>query len=166
MKRRTGSGRPITVTTDESAELVEELICSQEDFPGTHKSPQEIARNVGISRSSARRLVKRRKMNQFKRMKTPHVNNGTRDRGTIRSGNMAERFDHNPRLVEKLACQDEKYFTLEIPANIQNNRVYFKGKRDQVPDENLFHQTNKPSIHQSDGISLFDMEWGKQIIFC
>ena len=79
MKRRTGSGRPITVTTDESAELVEEMICSQEDFPGTHKSPQEIARNVGISRSSARRLVKRRKMNQFKRMKTPHVNNGTRD---------------------------------------------------------------------------------------
>ena len=69
MKRRTGSGRPITVTTDESAELVEELICSQEDFPGTHKSPQEIARNVGISRSSARRLVKRRKMNQFKRIK-------------------------------------------------------------------------------------------------
>ena len=55
MKRRTGSGRPITVTTDESAELVEELICSQEDFPGTHKSPQEIARNVGISRSPARR---------------------------------------------------------------------------------------------------------------
>ena len=27
MKRRTGSGRPIPVTTDENAELVEELIC-------------------------------------------------------------------------------------------------------------------------------------------
>ena len=33
MKRRTGSGRTINVTTDENAELVEELICSQEDFP-------------------------------------------------------------------------------------------------------------------------------------
>ena len=52
MKRRTGSGRPITVTTDENAELVEELICSQEDFPVAHKSPREIARNVGINRSS------------------------------------------------------------------------------------------------------------------
>ena len=79
MKRRTGSGRPITVKTDENAELVEELICSQEDFPGTHKSPREIARNVGISRSLVRRLVKRRKINQFKRLKTPHMNNGTRD---------------------------------------------------------------------------------------
>ena len=52
MKRRTGSGWPITVTTDKDAELVEELICSQEDFPGTHKSPREIDRNVGISRTS------------------------------------------------------------------------------------------------------------------
>ena len=61
MKRRTSSGRPITVTTDEIAEIVEELVGSQEDFPGTHKSPRKIARNVGISRSSVRRLVKRRK---------------------------------------------------------------------------------------------------------
>ena len=71
MKRKTVSGQPITVTTDENPELVEELICSQEEFPGTHKSPREIARNVGISRSSVRRLVKRRKINQFKIMKTP-----------------------------------------------------------------------------------------------
>ena len=78
MKRRTGSGRPTTVKTDENAKLVEELICSQEDFLGTHKSTHEIARNVGISRSSVRRLIKR-KINQFKRMKTPHMNNGTRD---------------------------------------------------------------------------------------
>ena len=71
MKRKTVSGQPITVTTDENPELVEELICLQEEFPGTHKSPREIARNVGISRSSVRRLVKRRKINQFKIMKTP-----------------------------------------------------------------------------------------------
>ena len=38
MKRRTGFGQPITVKTNENAELVEELICSQEDFPG---NPQE-----------------------------------------------------------------------------------------------------------------------------
>ena len=29
---------------------------------------------------------------------------------------------------------------LEVQTNIQNNRVYFKGKKDQVPDDNLFHQ--------------------------
>ena len=130
----------------ENAELVEELICSQEDFPGIHKSPREIAINVDISRISVRRLVKRRKINQFKRMKTPHMNNGTRDRRAIRLGNLAECFDRNPRLVEKCSCQDEEDFTLEVPTNIQNNRVYFKGKKDQIPDENLFHQKNKLSI--------------------
>ena len=50
IKRRTGSGRLITVTTDENTELVEELIYSQEDFRGTHMSPRETARNIGISR--------------------------------------------------------------------------------------------------------------------
>ena len=60
--------------------------------------------------------------------------------------NLAERFDRNPRLVEKLAYQDQKDFTLEVPTNIQNNRVYFKGKKVQVPDENLFHQKNEQSI--------------------
>ena len=83
MKRKTGSGRPITVTTDKNSELIEELICSQEELPGIHNSLREIARNFGISRSSVRRLVKRRKINQFKRMKTPQMNNGTRNLRTI-----------------------------------------------------------------------------------
>ena len=94
-------------------------------------------------------------------MKTPHTNNGTRDWRTIRSGNLGDRFDRNPRLVEKFAYEDEKNFTLEVLTNIQNNRVYFKGKKGQVPDENIFHQTNKQF-----GISLFDMEQGNQTIFC
>ena len=79
-------------------------------------------------------------------MKSPHMNNGTRDRRTIRSGNSPERFDRNPKLVENFAYQDERDFMLEVSTNIQNNTVYFKGKKDQVPDENLFHQTNKHSI--------------------
>ena len=127
-------------------ELVEELICSQEDFPGTQKSPRKIVRNVGISTSSVIRLVKRRKINQFKRMKTPNMNNGKRDRTITRSGNLAERFDRNPRLVEKFAYQDEKDFMLEVPTNTEKNRAYFKGKKDLVPDQNIFHQTNKQSI--------------------
>ena len=79
-------------------------------------------------------------------MKIPHMNNGTRDRRIIRSGNLAERFDCSPRLVEKFVHQGEKDFTLEVSTNIQNNRVYFKEKKYQVPDENFFHHTNKQSI--------------------
>ena len=113
MKRRTGSGRPITVTTDENAELAEKLISSQVDFSVTHKNPREVARNVGISRSSVRRLVKRRKISQFKRMKTLHLNNGTRDRKAITSGNFDERFDRNPRLATNFPIKMKKTLRLK-----------------------------------------------------
>ena len=72
MKRRTGSSLLITVTTDINAELVEELICSPEEFSGTHKSSNEIARNVGINKSAVRSLVK--KISQFQTIKIPPVN--------------------------------------------------------------------------------------------
>ena len=60
MERRPGSERPRTVTTAENEEMVEELICSQEEKPGTHLSPREIEKYTGISRSSVRRMVKRK----------------------------------------------------------------------------------------------------------
>ena len=45
---------------------------------------------------------------------------------------MDERFDRSPRLVEKKkSYQYVKDFTPEVLTNIQNNRVYFKGKKDQ-----------------------------------
>ena len=70
-------------------------------------------------------------------MKIPQMNNGTRDQRTVRSWNLTERFDHNPRLVKKFAFQNEKKFTLEVPVNVQNNRVYFEGKKNQIPEQNL-----------------------------
>ena len=65
MERKRSSGRPVTATTKENEDLVEVLICSQEE-PGTHKSPREIAPMIGVSRSSVKRMVKRRKLNQLK----------------------------------------------------------------------------------------------------
>jgi len=47
-----GSGRRRSVRTDSNIELVNNLICSQEGQPEISKSPREIARETGISRSS------------------------------------------------------------------------------------------------------------------
>ena len=69
MDRQPGSGRPATVTTEENEELVGDLICSQEENPGTHLSPREIEKVTGISRTSVRRMVKRRGLKQFKKSK-------------------------------------------------------------------------------------------------
>ena len=74
---------------------------------------------------------------------------GTRDRSTIRSGKLVEHFDfknYQSSLVEKFAFQDKKEFTGEIPTIIPNQRVYFKGNKDQALDEDLFRQANKQSV--------------------
>ena len=48
--RRPGSGRPVTVTMEENEELVGDLICLQEENPGTHVSLREIEIVISISR--------------------------------------------------------------------------------------------------------------------
>ena len=61
MNRKEGSGRPRSVATEENNNLIEELICSQEEAPHTHLAPRKIAEQTGISCLSIRRMMKRRK---------------------------------------------------------------------------------------------------------
>lgn len=144
MERKQGSGRPRTVCTEENENLVEQLICSQEDNPGSHMSPREIEKHTGINRSVVRRIVKSRGLRQFKRLKTPMMSAGTKERRTTRAGLLAERFGKN-RMIEKCVFQDEKDFTLDIPINHQNSRVYGSNRKSDIPAENLFHPQNRQS---------------------
>ena len=146
VERKTGSGRPKTATTVENGELVEELISSQESEPGSHSSPRGIAQQIGISHSSVRRLIKKKGFRQFKRLKTPRMSTGTRERRSTRAAALAEKFERYPRMIEKAVWQDEKDFTLDVPLNPQNSRVYGKGKKAEIHDENLFHQSNRQSV--------------------
>ena len=52
MKRRPGSGRPRSAISLENEEIVEQLICSQEESYGYHMSPREAERHTDIKRSS------------------------------------------------------------------------------------------------------------------
>ena len=47
--------------------------------------------------------------------------------------------------MEKCVFQDEKDFTLEVPINHQNSRVYGKSQKIDISDERLFHTTNRQS---------------------
>lgn len=145
MARQNGSGRPRTATCPENEEKVEEMICSQEE-PGTHLSPNEIAKELNISHMSVRRMVRRKGYKQFKRIKTPHMNDGTRQRRVERAGNLLDKFQSNPRIIECAVFQDESDFPLQVPTNVQNNRVYYKGQKQDVPDENVYHQSNRQSV--------------------
>jgi len=44
MARKPGSEHPKSARTTENAEIVSELICSQDDTPHSHLSPREIAK--------------------------------------------------------------------------------------------------------------------------
>ena len=72
------------------------------------------------------------------------MSEGTKMRRTERAGALAERFS-NKRSVEKCVWQDEKDFTLEVPLNHQNSRVYGKNRKGDISDDRLFHNTNRQS---------------------
>ena len=165
MERRKGSGRPRTVTTQENTELVEELICSQEDEPHTHLTPREIEGTEDISRSSIVRIVNDQGINNFKRNKTTAMNEGTRERRVERSANLIEKFAKNPRMIEKTVWQDEKDFPLYVPVNSQNDRVYHRGKKSDVPDARLNKET-KRLFEKGDGLSWLVLPWSNKILFC
>ncbi|XP_066916153.1 uncharacterized protein [Clytia hemisphaerica] len=144
MERKSGSGRARTVCTEKNEDLVEELICSQEENPGSHMSPCEIQKHTGISRTSVRRMVRSKSLRQFKRLKTPMMSSGTKERRTTRAGELAERFGKN-RMVEKCVFQDEKDFTLDIPINHKNSRVYGSQTKSEISADHLFHIQNRQS---------------------
>jgi hypothetical protein len=56
-QRKHGGGARRTSRTDENVDVVEALILSQEDQPGTHRSIRQIARETGIDKSAVHRIV-------------------------------------------------------------------------------------------------------------
>ena len=48
--RKESSGRPKSILEEENKKLVEEMILTQEDQPGTHSTPTEIAIKLNIDR--------------------------------------------------------------------------------------------------------------------
>ena len=55
--RKDGSGRPRSARTEENVSSVEDLVLSQEGQPQTHRSVRQIAREIGIHRSSVHRII-------------------------------------------------------------------------------------------------------------
>jgi len=65
----------------QNVKRVAELICSQEDNPGSSKSPREIQKMTGISRSSVRRIAKRDlKLSVFRRKKAQLLSDSDREK--------------------------------------------------------------------------------------
>lgn len=123
-ERNLGSGRPRSVRTQTNIELVRELICSQEDAPGTHKSPREISRETGISHMSVVRIARHDlQLKTFKRISAQKLNVDCKAKRVNRCQQLLQRFP-NDRSVRSVWFTDEKIFTVASPVNAQNDRIY------------------------------------------
>jgi len=71
---------------------------------------------------------------------------------------LLKKFKKNPCMIKRAVFQDESDFPLEIPLNSQNDRVYFKGQKEDVPAENLFYATH--------GVCCVDLAWDNQTDLC
>ena len=85
------------------------------------------------------------------------MSEGNRNRKETRVGSLREGLESNIRMIEKTVWQDGKDCTLDVPVNLQNNRIYGKEKKADIPDKNLLSLTNKMSkkIMVSTTISLY-----------
>ena len=144
MDSSAGSGRQLIITNEENENLIENLICSQEDNPGSHMSPREVEKNTGISHTSARRMIKRRGLKQFRRLKTTMMSSGTQERQIKRARALVDRF-RKSRFVEKCVWQDEKDFTSDVRLNSQNSLGHGFEHKDNIQENRLFRYTNRQS---------------------
>ena len=125
---------------------------SRRSHPGTHVPTKDIVKGLKISQSSVQRMIKRKGIKQFKRLKTPYMNDATQKRRVERAGCLLEKFETNSQMIEHAVFQDESDFPLQIPLNSQNDCVYVKGQKKDVPDKNLSHQTNRQSVKVMKGM--------------
>ena len=83
-----------------------------------------------------RRMVKHKGYKNFKCIKTPSMNDGTRKRRIDRAVGLYEKFASNPRMIERAVFQDNSDFPLQIQTNSQNTRVYSKGVNKTTGNQN------------------------------
>ena len=152
-ERKAGSGRPMSARSADNIKKVQELICSQEDAPGTSKSTRQIAQEVGISARSVRRIAKiDLNLSAFKRMPVQIISDATKLKRLSRSKQLLRRL--TVQKTKRVFFTDEKLFYVNPPVNSQNNRVWSTGRKRDVNQERLLVQRAKfsPSVMVSAGI--------------
>ena len=108
-------------------------------------SPRDIEKYTGVSCSSKKNGKKKR----IETIQAPEnaTNKGRYEqRRTKSAGVLTEGLDKRSRSIEKHVWEDVfifSYFTLELPLNPQNSRVYVNDFKNDVQNNHLFHQTNK-----------------------
>src|SRR5213082_3168431 len=118
VERKVGSGRPKSVRSTATIDMVQELICSQEDEPGISRSTRQIAGELGISALSVRRIAKvDLGLSSFRRMTVQVVHEATRLKRLTRCKRLMRCL--TVIKAKKVFFTDEKLFYVSPPVNNQ-----------------------------------------------
>src|SRR5687768_10196296 len=80
-----GIGRPKSARSVNNIAKVQQLICSQENAPGTSKNTRQVAVEVGISQRSVERIAKHDlQLSSFKRMPVQVITDDTKHKRLTR----------------------------------------------------------------------------------
>ena len=154
VERKVGSGKPKSARSEANIAMVKDMICSQEDEPGTSKSTRNIASEVGISATSVRRIAKLDlSLSSFRRMPAQVINEATRLKRLTRCKQLIRRLTVNK--TKKVFFTDEKLFYVSPPVNCQNDRVWSAGRKRSISPKRLLVQRARfsASVMVSAGVS-------------
>ena len=153
-KRRVGSGRPRSVRNIANIAKVSDMICSQEEQPGTSKSVREIAAEIGISHTSVINIAKHDLgLFSFKRTPVQALNADAKQKRVLRCNALLRHL--SVAKCKRIFFTDEKAFYINPPVNAQNERVWAAGKKRAVSPQRLLLQRSKFSQHVMVSAGIF-----------
>ena len=121
--KKMSSGRPRLWSTADNIKTVEELVQSQENNPGTHRTLRQIARETGMAATTVHRIVhKDLQLKCIKKRRVQELTAANKLARLIRSKQLLRKFPQ--RQVRFIWFTDEKVFTVASPKNAQNDRLY------------------------------------------
>lgn len=121
--RKVGSGKMRSARTMENIAIVDEMILSQEDQPGTHRTIRQIERDTGIAKSSVNEIIHQDlALKCFKKKQAQELTVGNKLTRLTRCKQLIKKYPK--AMTGFIWFTDEKLFTVAPPVNLQNDRVY------------------------------------------
>ena len=144
MDRRGGLGKRQTINTNKNENLIVNLICSEEDNPGSHMSPREYEKKQRYKPYFVRQIIKRRGWMQFKSLKTTIISSGTQERRAKRAGVLADRF-RKISSVKKMCMARWKGSYFGCSFKLSKQSCPWIWNKDKIQDNRSSHQITHKS---------------------
>ena len=134
------SGLPKMAQTEENVNHVAELICSQDDQPGTSKSTRQIAKDLTVSQTSLRRIaIKDLNLSAFRRVPAQVLTDATK----------TNRLEQCNQLLRRLTVRATKQF--------------FSDRRKSILRQPTHKQPEQSSVVEREEIASYKQSFAGQM---